>query len=843
MTDSTSSLPIDARLQAIKSALARSTTLVLQADPGAGKTTRLPPSLLDADWLNGRRIILIEPRRVVVTSIARYLASQRREAVGETVGYRIRFETRVSARTRLEVVTAGIFLRMLQKDPELSEIGLVIFDEFHERSLDLDLSLALARQTQQLFRDDLRLLVMSATLESERVAERLKTDDTGPAPIIQVPGRAFPVETRYLTRESDKALIPTVVAGIMRALQETEGSLLVFLPGQGEIHRVRSQIESSLANNLCILPLYGELPLEQQQAALRPVGAPLRKVVLATSIAETSLTIPDITVVIDCGQSRLPRFDPASGMTRLETVWVSQASAEQRRGRAGRTGPGICYRLWTASRQGALPTTTQPEIRDADLTPLALELAVWGASASELTWLDPPSEAAMTVAHDLLRKLEALDATGALTPHGRRLADYPLHPRLAHMIERSGSWGAVSRACQIAALLSERDLLKGEMQSDLGLRLQALESDTDVHGHRTAADPTVRKRVLQMSRQFGQLAPRSTETVSEQFLDRADLTGALLSLAYPDRVAQARSGQPHRFKLRSGKGAALEESDPLAGHACLVVAHLDGQAREARIRLAAPISQTALEAIFSKQLQIEDRVEWDEQHEAVIARRETRLEALTLRSEPLKNPDSELIGRGVCQAIAKHGLDTLPWTDSLRHWQSRAIYHRKQIAPDFPDIHDAALLAALETWLLPHLKGCSRLSHLQRLDLNHILKAQFDWNQQKQMDELTPSDWLAPTGTRARIEYPEEGSPFSEIRLQEVFGQVDGPRIGRGQPILLHLLSPARRPLAVTDNLSRFWDVGYPEVRKDMRGRYPKHPWPEDPRFAPPTNRAKPRGT
>lgn len=842
MKDAPLTLPIDAHLPDIKEALTRAPTLVLQADPGAGKTTRLPPALLDEPWLAGSRILLIEPRRVVVTSIARYLARLNNEAVGGTIGYRIRFETRVSALTRLEVVTAGIFLRMLQRDPSLGGYGMVIFDEFHERSLDLDLSLALVRESQQVLRDDLRLLIMSATLEGDRVAQLLSGADAVPVPVIQISGRCFPVDTRYLTRESDKPLVPIVVNGVLRALEETEGSILVFLPGQGEIHRVRSQLEMhTKANTLDILPLYGELPLEQQQIALQPAQEGKRKIVLATSIAETSLTIPDIKVVIDSGQSRLPRFDPASGMSRLDTVWVSQASAEQRRGRAGRTGPGICYRLWTESRQRTLTATTPPEIRDADLTPLALELAAWGTAPNELSWLDPPGEAAMDVAQGLLRKLEALDEYNKITPHGRKLAEYPLHPRLAHMIERAAAWNAVPLSCHIAALLSERDLLKGESQSDLRLRLQALESENVTSPYRDAVEGNVRKRILQMSRQFRQLAPE-TRSGSAVF-DESESAGAVLSQAYPDRVAQVRSGQPQRYKLSSGKGATLSESDPLAGQEYLVVAQLEGLTREARIRLAAPISQSALINLFSSQLIEEDRIEWDNQRDAVVAQRETRLDSLVLNNEALKDLDHGIVARGLCDAIAKRGLDCLPWTESLRHWQSRAIFHRRHGNPDFPDLSESHLRETLTSWLLPHLVGCSRLAHLQRLDLNATLRNLVDWGQQRQLDEMAPAHWIAPTGTQALIHYPDEGSPYSEIRLQEVFGQANTPLIGKSQPLLLHLLSPARRPLAVTDNLARFWEVGYPDVRKDMRGRYPKHPWPENPREAQPTARAKPRGT
>jgi ATP-dependent helicase HrpB len=835
--------PIDQAIADIKQGLRGSAVLVLQAPPGAGKTTRLPPALLDEPWLHRKRIVLIEPRRIVVTSIARYLAAQLDETVGQTIGYRIRFDSRVSVQTRLEVVTPGLFIRILQKDPELNDVGLVIFDEFHERSLDNDLALALSREAQSLFREDLRLLIMSATLDTESICSLLPVKGA-PAPMVTVAGRSFPVTTHYLRRESSVYLSVQIVEAIKRALVEESGSILVFLPGQADIHRLHNTLSSAaLGEDVLLLPLYGDLSLEQQQAAIRPVAPGKRKIVMATSIAETSLTIPDIRVVVDSGQTRVPLFDPVSGMSRLQTVWVSQASADQRRGRAGRTESGVCYRLWTTSRQQGLAPHSTPEILQADLVPLTLELANWGVSAADLVWMNPPKAASLATAQELLASLNAVDAGGAITESGRRLAEYPVHPRLAHMIETAGRWGLSQLACELAALLSERDILRNETQSDMMLRLWALEKDgaQGAQGLHGEVDRHLRQRILQVVRQLQTLTKTHVKAVS--ILDQQDSVGILLALAYPDRIAQSRHPGSNRYLLSNGKGAWLEDSDPLVGSDYLVAPELDGKAREARIQLAARVSRSVLEACFSENLVKLDRLDWDEAKEAVIARRELKLGELVLRSEALQDLPADALARGLCAGIRRKGIDVLPWTDDLRRLQQRICFVRRSLDSTFPDLSDARLCESLELWLLPYLPGMSRFSHLHKLDLRSALLSLLDRDRQQQLDSWAPSCWQAPTGTRPRIEYPAEGTPFSEVRLQEVLGQSDTPRIGNNTAILLHLLSPARRPVAVTDNLKRFWEVGYPEVRKELRGRYPRHPWPENPLQAAPTNRVKPRGT
>jgi len=843
-------LPIEPAIERVRHQLRARGVVVLQAPPGAGKSTRLPLALLDEPWLGARRIVLVEPRRLVVSSLASYLAAQLSEPVGRRVGYRMRFDTRVSAATRLEVVTAGVFLRRLQKDPELADVGLVIFDEFHERSLDNDLALALSRETQTLFRPDLRLLIMSATLDAESVCQMLQTEDGVAAPLISVAGQSFPVITHYLPREPEQALVPLVVAGVLRALREESGGILVFLPGQGEILRAAESLADAVRQtDVLLIPLFGDLTAERQREALRPAPGGRRKVVLATSIAETSLTIPDIRVVVDGGHTRLPQFDPASGLSRLVTVRVSQAAADQRRGRAGRTAPGVCYRLWSESRQRSLAATTPPEILTADLAPLVLELAAWGTDAAQLCWIDPPPPAALANARELLCQLDALDAHGVITASGRRLADYPLHPRLAHLIDCSRAWNLEGLACRLAALLAERDLLRQEERSDLQLRLWALDDARDA-GQTSTVDRATGQRVRQAVRQFeGLLASFPGPVHTGKSGDGrppcgpADAVGMLLAMAYPDRIAQCRGPGSNRYRLANGKGARLADSDPLAGTDYLVAAHLDGHEREGRIRLAAAVSLDALELCLADRLEQRERIAWDGREQAVVARREIRLGELVLRTQPVTNPPVEVIGRGLCDGIRSTGLDVLPWNDDLRLLQRRAAFIRRSADPSFPDLADATLKATLEDWLLPFLEGLSRLAHLQRLDLRQALRSLLDYPRQRQLETDAPCEWIAPTGTRVRIDYPEDGPPCSEVRLQEVLGQAETPRLGGGQPIQLHLLSPARRPIAVTDDLARFWTLGYPAVRKDMRGRYPRHPWPEDPLAAAPTRAAKPRGT
>lgn len=833
-----SELPVDAILPELRATLAAQTRAVLQAPPGAGKTTRVPLALLDAPWLDGRKILMLEPRRLAARSSARFMASLLGEPVGERVGYRTHLDSRVGPRTRIEVVTEGVLTRLLQADGSLPGIGLVIFDEFHERSLNADLGLALSLETQAALREDLRLLVMSATLETEAVSALL-----GGAPVLASQGRSYPVEVRYAERRPEQ-LLPAVVAAVRRALAEHAGSLLVFLPGQGEIRRAAALLgEAGLPAGVELAPLYGELEGEAQDRAIRPAPKGRRKVVLATSIAETSLTIEGIAVVIDAGLARVPRFDPRSGMTRLETVRCSQAASEQRRGRAGRLGPGVCYRLWSEHEQGQLPVRTAPEILNADLAPLALELAEWGVTdPADLAWLDAPPSAAYGQARELLAGLGALDTRGRITPHGRALAELPLHPRLAHMVLAGRERGLGGLACELAALLSERDLLRrgeGPREADLRLRLEALWALEDERERAALAaqgyhiDQGTVRRCAETARRWQRRlgvapGPRAPEHAGE-----------LLALAYPDRVGQRRAGEGARYLLANGRGAFLPEVEPLAMAEFLVAADLDAGQREARIFLAAPLERSELEALFAERIETRERVGWDTRQEQVIAVRERRLGALTLREEPLPRPSPEGLTAALIQGIRDLGLEALPWTRELREWQQRVSFLRGLDTAEgresaWPDVSDAALLAGLEDWLGPYLGGLTRRAHLARVDLRAALTGLLGWEQTRALDALAPTHLTVPSGSRVRLDYGPEG-PVLAVRLQEMFGLTDTPRIAGGRvPVLLHLLSPAQRPMQVTRDLASFWAGAYHEVKKDLRGRYPKHAWPDDPLAAAP---------
>lgn len=837
----TTSLPIDAVVPELRATLARHTACVLQAPPGAGKTTRLPLALLDEPWLAGQRIVMLEPRRLAASAAARQMARTLGESVGQTVGYRIRFESRVSAATRIEVVTEGILTRRLQHDPELAGVGLLIFDEFHERSLNTDLALALALEAQGALREDLRLLVMSATLDAAPVA-RLLND----APLITSEGRSFPVETRYLAREPDSRapLAATVHAGVRQALREETGNVLVFLPGAGEIRQLAQRLGEDGDERLLVAPLYGDLTPEAQAAALDEAPPGLRKVVLATAIAETSLTIPGIRVVVDGGWSRLPAFDPVSGMTRLDTVRVSQASADQRRGRAGRLMPGVCYRLWSEGIQAGLAKQTAPEILTADLAPLLLELAVWGVTdPAALIWLDAPPSAAVAQARDLLQRLGGLDGAGKVTAHGRQMAELAVHPRLAHMVLKAKELGYGDTACLLAGLLAERDILRGggPREADVALRLHALRALERKQEAPLGLDKGAARRALDAARQFR----RRLGLEAGAPADEDAWLGLLLAFAYPDRIGQLRPGSRGRFLLSGGRGAVLDGADPLATHDYVCAAELDGQAREARVFLAAALSRADLERHFADQIREIERTEWSVRDEAVIARREWRLGELVLKSEALKDISGETLARGLCQGIRQAGLKVLPWSEGLRDWLARlAFLHRADPDGAWPEVSDEALLERLETWLAPYLSGLSRLSHLGRVDLDSAVHGLLSWEARQRLDEWAPSHVKVPTGNRIRLDYPDEGPPVLAVRLQELFGLAQTPRVLNGKlPVRVHLLSPGHKPVAVTDDLARFWNVGYPDVKKDMKGRYPKHYWPDNPLDAEPTARAKPRGT
>ena len=807
-----SSLPIDDALPALRAAIATRGMAVLQAPPGAGKTTRVPLDLLASGLITGR-IVMLEPRRLAARAAAERMAETLGETVGQTVGYRIRGEAKVSAATRIEVVTEGILTRMIQSDPELPGVGCLIFDEFHERSLNADLGLALALEIRGALRDDLTLVVMSATLDAAPVARLM-----GDAPMVTSEGRAFPVETRWLPRPVDASLrYEAAVAGLVaQAAEETaEGGILVFLPGEGEIRRVEAQLAPRLGPGFTIRPLFGAMDFAAQRAALAP--APGRKVVLATSIAETSLTLPDVRVVVDGGRARRARFDPSSGMSRLVTERVTRAEAEQRRGRAGRVAEGVCYRLWTKGEEGGLSPFPPAEIEAADLTGLALELALWGGS--DLPFLTPPHPGVLAEARSLLTDLGALDLRGRITDHGRRLAALPLHPRLGHMLAVAGP-----EAAKLAALMAERDPLRGA-GPDLTLRLKAIDRPGD-----TAHRPTI-DRIRDEAR-------RLARTVTQA--ERPGLSVAqMAALAYPDRIGLRRKGDAPRWVLSGGKGAAMLTGTELSNARLIVATDLDGDPREAQVRQAVAIAEAEIRALYADRIRWVDLCEWSRRAGRVIARRQERLGALVLDDRIWSDAPPEAIARAALDGIRQIGL---PWTPAARRLRARIELARAGGA-DWPDCSDAGLMATLDDWLLPHLGKARTEQDLRNLDIHDALKARLDWDQAQTLDRLTPPHFETPLGRRVPIDYDAE-APSIELRLQELFGVTTHPTVGKARlPLRITLLSPGQRPVQVTMDLPRFWATSYADVRKDMRGQYPKHPWPEDPTEAEPTLRAKPRGT
>jgi ATP-dependent helicase HrpB len=810
-------LPIDAALPELISALALAGRAVLVAPPGAGKTTRVPLALLP--HVSGR-IVMLEPRRLATRASAERMAEALGEPVGQTVGYRMRGEARVGPATRIEVVTEGILTRMLQADPGLGGIGCVIFDEFHERSLNADLGLALSWEARGALRPDLKLLVMSATLDAGPVAALLEG-----APLVASEGKAWPVETRWLARPlAPRArLEPAMAALIEQAVAETRGGVLAFLPGEGEIRRVAAALSGRLPADVTVLPLFGAMEFAAQRAAIAPL-AKGRKLVLATAIAETSLTIEDIRVVVDAGRARRARFDPGSGMARLVTERVSRAEAAQRRGRAGRVAPGICYRLWTRGEEGALAAFAPPEMLLADLAGLALELAVWGSDGADLAFLTPPPALALAEARALLTGLGALDPAGRITAHGRALAALPLHPRLAHMLVVAGPGAA-----ELAALLAERDPLSGA-PADLTLRLAAIRDPARYeaeHPHRV--NRGVAERVRQEARRLARLVNAGAAQLS---------LPEMAALAYPDRIGQRRPGTAPRFLLSGGKGACVDAADPVADARFLVATDLDGDPREARLRQAAALSETALRGLFAGQITRAEHCEWSRREGRVLARRQERFGALVLNDAPWPDAPPEALARAALDGLRLLGL---PFTEPARRLRARiALLHRE--GADLPDVSDAALLASAESWLLPHLAGKRSEADLRALDLTGPLLAMLSWEQTQALDRLAPAHFTTPLGRRVAIDYDGE-APGIALRLQELFGVTEHPCVGpKRLPLRLTLLSPGGKPVQVTQDLPGFWASSYADVRKEMRGRYPRHPWPEDPRAADPTLRARPRG-
>ncbi len=811
----TDALPIDDALPELLSALLQHGRAVLQAPPGAGKTTRVPLAVLQAGLAKGR-IIMLEPRRLAARAAAERMAQTLGEPVGQTVGYRVRGDTRTSAKTRIEVVTEGILTRMLQSDPELPGIGMVIFDEFHERSLNADLGLALSLEVCAALRDDLMVLVMSATLDAEPVAKLIG------APVVTSAGRAYPVETRWLDRPAPpQTRRPDLVADlVLRAVSETdEGGILVFLPGEGEIRQVAARLGGQLPDGFDLRVLYGALPFGEQQRALRPAKTG-RKIVLATAIAETSLTIPDVRVVVDGGQARRARFDPGSGMSRLVTEKVTRAEATQRAGRAGRVAEGLCYKAWSPGEEGALAAYPPAEIEAADLAGLALDLAQWGTSEQDLAFLTPPPEGALNEARALLRMLEALDGDHRITAHGRALAAIPAHPRLAHMLVRAGP-----EAAPLAALLSDRDPLRGS-PVDLVLRLEAVR---DLRGFRNRRPFDVNGGAVDRIR-------TDAQRLQKQAGDNADLSpAAMAALAYPDRVGQRRKGDAPRHVLSGGKGVVLPEGDPLSAAPFLVVLDTDGNPREATVRMAAEIALADIRALFADQITWVDHCVWSRRDRRVVARRQEKFGAVVLDDRIWRDVPANHMAAAMLDGVRELGLRL----DGPAARLARRVEMVRAAGRDVPNMSSEALMDTLEDWLLPMLDGVRSAEDWKRFNLLPALLAMLSWEQTQTVDRLAPPAFRTPLGRKVPVDYPEDG-PEIELRLQELFGVTEHPQAA-GVPIKITLLSPAQRPVQVTRDLPGFWAGSYADVRKDMKARYPKHPWPEDPTQADPTLRTKRR--
>jgi len=808
-------LPIDEALPGLLTALAAGTMAVLIAPPGAGKTTRVPLALLDAPWRKDGKIILLEPRRLAARAAARRMAGSLGDEVGGTVGYRVRLDAKVSKRTRIEVVTEGVFTRMILADPELTGIAAVLFDEFHERSLDGDLGLALALDACAL-RDDLRLVVMSATIDGARVGRLMQG-----APVIESQGRAFPVETRYLPRDPAARLEDQLASAVLEALRADSGSALVFLPGQAEISRTAERLNGRLPSNTDLAPLYGQLSPAEQDRAVQPAPAGRRKIVLATSIAETSLTIEGVRIVVDSGYRRVPAYEPATGLTRLETVRVSRAGADQRRGRAGRTEPGVCYRLWNEGQTSSLEAFDRPEMLESDLAGLVLDLAGWGVTdPAQLSFLDPPPKPAWAEAAVLLKELEALTDDGRITAEGAALARLPLHPRLAHMVHRAGQEGDAMTAALLAVLVTERGL--GGMGVDLAHRLSGFRADRSKRAEEARG-----------------LAGRWANAAGARDRSGSGEIGRHLARAYPDRVAQQAGGRG-RYRLANGRAASLEDSDALAAAPFLVVTDVTGSAANGRIRAAAAIDLATIEELFGSRLATETTLAFDATSRSVRARRIRRLDALKLDDDPVAIDDPV---QAAVMLAANIAIGDLPWSKDQKALRARATFLAARLGDPWPDLSDAALSLSRD-WLAPYIAGRTALSAITAEDLSAALDALLPWSERAEIDRLLPSHFDAPSGSHAPIDYEAENGPALEIRVQELFGLNRHPSVGGGKiPLLLVLLSPAHRPIQITRDLPAFWRGSWKEVAKDLKGRYPRHFWPEDPANAQATARAKPRGT
>ncbi|MEK6806698.1 MAG: ATP-dependent helicase HrpB [Pseudomonadota bacterium] len=814
-------------LPALRAALAQRGCAVLAAPPGSGKTTTVPLALLNEPWLRGKKILMLEPRRLAARTSAARMAYLLGEKTGETVGYQIRFERRVSSRTRIEVITEGLLARRLQADPELPGVGLVICDEFHERSLDADLALALTLDARANLNPELRVLVMSATLDTARVAKLL-----GDAPLIEADGRLHPVDILYKSARGETELDEITVAGVLTALAETPGDILVFLPGAREIRDTQRRLEARVRNT-AIYALFGDLSSSDQDAALAPDPQGRRKVILATNIAQTSLTVEGVTTVVDAGYVRAARFDAASGANRLETLRVSRASADQRAGRAGRLGPGYAYRLWSAEQHGHLPAHDTPEILASDLTRFALELAAWGTAPEKLALLDQPPASAWAYAQELLRETEALDTAGRITAHGRELARLPAAPRIAHMLLKARAADLSYTAAWVAAVLEGRD---SSGQTDLAVQVAAAASGR--------GDPNIARRQREAARQFLRLLdePERDERVDE------GAVGRVLGWAYPERLArrrpeQLKTARDVAYLCADGGEARLMQSDALSHQEWLAIAHWDPQPPR-KIRSAAAVRFADIERDHAAQIETVKHVRWNSETESIVAEEQRRIGAIVLATKPLR--DAEALRATMIEGVRSLGIEALPWNETVRQWQARVLSLRAW-RPDegWPDVSDAALLASLNGWLAPFLDSVTRRDHLARVNLADALNAMLDYDGQRKLAKWAPTHLAVPTGSQIALEYFIDGrSPALKVKLQEMFGCAKTPTVNDGRtPVVLHLLSPAREPAAVTQDLAGFWARGYTDVRKDLRGQYPRHPWPDDPLTAPPTRRAKPRGT
>lgn len=840
--------PVESIFPALRSALGKGGAIILSAPPGSGKTTVVPPALLTEPWLRGRKIIILEPRRLAARMAAERMADMLGEAVGKTIGYQMRFESKVSAETRIEVLTEGILIRRLQNDPELQDVGLVIFDEFHERNLHSDLALAFCLDIQQALRQDLRLLIMSATLDTEALTTFLNN-----APVITAEGKAFPVAIEYVPPAGQEwfrdppasEIIQHTVSAVRRALAERQGDILVFLPGVGEIKSAAEKIAAFVGHgDIETHPLFGDLPKTEQAKALLPSPQGRRKIVLATNIAETSLTIEGIMTVIDSGWRRISRFSPNTGLNHFATVRISKAAALQRANRAGRLAPGHCYRLWSKGLEQSMNPFALPEILEADLASLALELACWGTNDfRQLKWLTPPPQAAYDQAKNLLQALGVLDHHGSITAMGRQMAGTPVHPRLAHMILEAQKLGLSGLACDLAAILSERDILKkssGPLPTDIGDRLDILDQYRS-HGRHAAeklgADPAACSRVEKNSLQLKKLFRARPDRFNPE------AHSLLLACAFPDRIGQRRPAPLDTYLLANGRGVRLPEHDRLKKQRYLAIALLDAGKADGRIFLAAAIEEETIRKYFASRITSVDHIAWDEKLQGVVAERREVFHALTLSASPIKTADPEAVVRAMITGIQQLGLDSLPWDKKALSLRARLQFlHRHQPEAGWPDLSDQQMLTTLDTWLAPYLQGITRRVQLKNLNLEEILRNMLSWESQRILDSDAPVSIQVPSGSRVKLSYPADETPVLAVRIQELFGLTETPRIlGNRLPVMVHLLSPAHRPMQVTRDLASFWREVYPEVKKELKGRYPRHHWPDDPLTACPTAHAKRR--